>query len=686
MAKNLLIVESPAKAKTIEKYLGKDYKVVASFGHIRDLPKSKLGIEVENNFEPQYVIPKKAQKTVNTLKKEIAASSNLFLATDLDREGEAIAWHIIKASGVDEKKDSVKRITFHEITKEAIKKAVENPRKVDTNLVDAQQARRVLDRLVGYKLSPILWTKIRKGLSAGRVQSVALKLIIDREREIEAFNPEEYWSIEAKLEKDKKTFSVLLIQEDSKKIKIENNQHAEEILKKLDKAAYKVEDIKEKEVKRNPAPPFITSTLQQDAGRKLNFTTKKTMIIAQQLYEGIDLGDHGSTGLITYMRTDSVSISEQAIGKIKQYIETNYSSKYLPEKTRLFKKGKGAQEAHEAIRPTDIFLDPEKIKKHLSTDQYKLYSLIWKRTLACQMKEAKLNQVSIDISASNYTFRATGSTVIFDGFLSVYEESKAREEKKEEVALPNLKIGEELKLIKIEPQQHFTQPPPRYSEASLIKILEEKGIGRPSTYAPTLSTIKERGYVDIIDRKLLPKEIGFIVSDLLTENFSDIINLDFTAKMEQNFDKIANGSTKWQQVIADFWNPFFKQLEEKKETIERVKMPVKETNEVCPQCGKAIVIKTGRFGDFMACSGWPECKYTKPIVKSLNIKCPDCENGEIIEKRTKKGRIFYGCSTWPKCKFASWTKPANNPCKKCGGLVVEKGKKYECTKCGDNQS
>jgi len=684
MAKNLLIVESPAKAKTIEKYLDKDYKVIASFGHIRDLPKSKLGIDIENNFEPQYVIPKKAQKTVNILKKEILSANNLYLATDLDREGEAIAWHIIKASGVDEKKENIKRIIFHEITREAIKEAVDNPRKVDINLVDAQQARRILDRIVGYKLSPILWTKIRKGLSAGRVQSVALKLIIDREREIEVFNSEEYWTIEANLEKDKKTFKASLLQEKGQKIKIENKNHAETILKKIENVFFKVKDIKEKEVKKYPSAPFITSTLQQDAGRKLNFTTKKTMIIAQQLYEGINLGLLGSTGLITYMRTDSVSLSVKATESIRKYINEKYSSNYLPENVRVFKKSKSAQEAHEAIRPTDIFLEPNKIKQYLSPDQYKIYNLIWKRTLACQMREARLNQVSVDIKASDYIFRATGLTVIFDGFLSTYEESKAREEKKEDSALPVLRIDETLKLIKIEPIQHFTQPPARYSEASLIKILEEKGIGRPSTYAPTLSTIKERGYIDIVDRKLLPKEIGFIVNDLLTENFPNIINLDFTAKMEKDFDNIANGNIKWQEIISKFWNPFSRQLEEKKETIERVKIPIQKTNEICPDCSKTMIIKHGKFGDFLACSGWPECKYTKPIIESLKIKCPNCIEGEIIKKRTKKGRIFYGCSTWPKCKFASWYKPIDTPCKKCGGLMVEKGKKLQCIKCNEN--
>ena len=685
MAKNLLIVESPAKAKTIEKYLGKDYQVKASFGHIRDLPKSKLGIDIHDNFKPEYIIPKKSQKTVNELKKSVSAAKKVYLATDLDREGEAISWHILKATGLDHKSDKVDRITFHEITKDAILDALAHPRKINKDLVDAQQARRVLDRLVGYKLSPLLWSKIRRGLSAGRVQSIALKLIIDREREIDKFVPKEYWSIDAILEKKKKEFKASLISKNEKKLEIHNESEAKGILKDLENADYIVRDVIKKEVKRNPVAPFITSTLQQDAGRKLGFSAKKTMMLAQQLYEGIDLGPESHVGLITYMRTDSTSLSDAAIANIRKLIESKYGKEYVPSKPRVFKKAKAAQEAHEAIRPTHIEKEPDKVKQYLSKDQYRLYALIWKRALASQMESAVLDQTSIDIKASDYIFRTTGSIIKFPGFTKVYEESKAREEQEEKNVLPELDKGEKLKLVSLTPNQHFTLAPPRYSEASLIKVLEEEGIGRPSTYAPTLSTLKDRGYIDVIDRKLHPKEIGFIVNDLLVENFSNIINLSFTAQMEKEFDEIAEGDVAWQEVIKHFWDPFSKQLEEKQDTIKKVEMPVQMTDEICPDSGHPMIIKQGRYGEFMACSGWPECKFTKPLVKDLGVKCPDCQEGDIIERRTKKGRIFYGCSTFPKCKFASWDKPATKPCPDCEGLMVEKGKTLRCIKCGHEE-
>jgi len=681
MAKNLLIVESPAKAKTIERFLGPDYKVKASFGHIRDLPKTKLGIDVDKNFKPTYIIPKKAQKVINDLKKEVEKAKTVFLATDLDREGEAISWHILKATGLDHTSDKAKRITFHEITKEALTDAVSHPRKINKDLVDAQQGRRILDRLVGYKLSPLLWTKVRRGLSAGRVQSVALRLIVEREREIEAFKPEEYWSISALLKAKKGEITAFVQSFKGKKIDIKNEKEANKIVEELKKSTFKVKDVTKKEVNRNPVAPFITSTLQQDAGRKLSFSAKKTMMLAQQLYEGIEIGDRGNTGLITYMRTDSTSLSSQALNKIRSVIETKYGKEYLPEKVRVYKKVKAAQEAHEAIRPTYPELEPEAITKYLTKDQLKLYSLIWKRAIACQMASAKMKQTAIDIEASDYALRANGNRIIFPGFTKVYEESHAREEEEEKRILPEIEIGEMLKLLDLLPNQHFTQPPPRYSEASLIKVLEEEGIGRPSTYAPILSTLKDREYVQIIDRKLIPQEIGFIVSDLLTENFSNIINITFTAQMEKELDDVAEGETKWQDVIKHFWDPFSKQLAEKSETIERVEIPPELVEEKCPECGKQLAIKKGRFGTFLACSGWPDCKFTKPFSIPLNIKCPKCNEGDIVEKKSRKGKIFFGCSRWPECDFASWDKPVDKKCPKCQTLMVEKGKKIVCSNC-----
>jgi DNA topoisomerase-1 len=690
MAKSLLIVESPAKAKTIEKYLGKGFQVKASFGHVRDLPKSKLGIDIDAGFNPQYVVPKKAQKTVTALRKATAGAQKVYLATDLDREGEAIAWHIVKATGLDPDSEKVERITFSEITKDAIVDALKNSRKINEDLVDAQQARRVLDRLVGYKLSPLLWSKIRKGLSAGRVQSVALKLIIDREREIQAFNPEEYWTIDAILAKLKSKFKAGVIAKGSEKLTISNEVQAKQVLSELDGANYVVKSVKKKQVKRNPVAPFITSTLQQDAGRKLRFSAKKTMVLAQQLYEGIELGAEGSIGLITYMRTDSTTISAQALTALRSLIENKYGKEYLPEKPRFYKKAKAAQEAHEAIRPTYVNKEPAQLAKFLSKDQLKLYELIWKRAVASQMESARVEQVSVDIAASDYILRATGSTILFPGYLKVYEESKEAEDANGDSKaniLPELSEGDKLKLVSIDPNQHFTQPPPRYSEATLIKTLEELGIGRPSTYAPTLSTLKEREYIEITDRKLVPQDIGFVVNDMLVAHFANIVNTSFTAKMENELDQVADGDIAWQKVVGHFWDPFSKQLEETSDKIEKVKLPEKTTGEVCPECGKELVYKRSRFGEFIACSGWPECKYKpeqKRAAKTLGIKCPEKEcEGEIIEKRTKRGKIFYGCSEWSKtkCGFASWDKPVEQPCPQCGGLMVEKRDKNKCTKC-----
>ncbi|MCL5094287.1 MAG: type I DNA topoisomerase [Patescibacteria group bacterium] len=678
---NLVIVESPAKAKTIEKYLGKGYRVIASYGHVRDLPKSKLGVDIDKNFEPQYIVPKAAQKNVNILKKEAEKAEELYLATDLDREGEAIAWHILELTGIEEEK--AKRIRFYEITEEAINSAIKNPENLNYNLVNAQQARRVLDRLVGYNLSPLLWKKIRKGLSAGRVQSVAVKLIVDREREIESFIPKEYWDITIILKKDSE-FTAILIKKEGKKVEIKSEKEAKEILKNLEDPVYRVINVQSKEVRKFPPPPFITSTLQQEAARKLGFSVKKTMMIAQNLYEGVELGPEGNVGLITYMRTDSFHLAERAVSDIRNLIKQKFSSSYLPDQKRVYKKVKSAQEAHEAIRPTYLKREPEKMKSFLSDDQLKLYDLIWKRTMACQMKEALFNQVTADIEAKGKTgesfiFRATGRSQTFDGYFKLYKEGN--EKKEEELkTLPKLEEKDILKLISITPAQHFTEPPPRYNEASLIKTMEELGIGRPSTYAPTISTIQTRGYVTLLDKKFQPTEIGFIVTDLLAENFPFVVNVDFTAHMEEELDDIAEGKLKWQKLMEEFWEPFKKDLDEKQEKIEKVEIPVKETKELCPKCGAKMVIRTGRYGEFLACSRFPECKTTKPLAKSTGFTCPKCKSGEIIARRTKKGRVFWGCSKYPECDYASWEEPAE--CPKCKGLAKKKRNKIICEKCG----
>ncbi len=681
---NLVIVESPAKARTIEKYLGGGYKVIATYGHIRDLPKAELGIDTEHNFKPKYVIPTKCRKTVNKLKKEIEKAKDLYLATDLDREGEAIAWHFIIATKSPE--DKIKRITFYEITKDAITKALKNPRKIDMDLVNAQQARRILDRLVGYKISPLLWKKVKRGLSGGRVQSVAVKLIVEREREIEKFTPQEYWTVEALLRKKELgignrelvEFKALLTKKNDKKIDkldIKTEKEAKGIVSDLKGAEYRVEKIEKKEIAKNPKPPFTTSTLQQTASSKLGFSAKKTMVLAQQLYEGINLGPEGSVGLITYMRTDSVNLAKEAILQARNLIGEKFGKKYLPGAPRIYKtKTKGAQEAHEAIRPTYINKDPDGIKEYLNKDQFRLYSLIWMRMLACQMAPALLDSVTCDIKAKNFTFTAKGLSVKFDGFMKVLKEKQ-----KEEI-LPELQEEEILNLIKLIHEQHFTQPPPRYTEATLVKTLEEDGIGRPSTYAPIMSTILQRGYVEKEGKYFKPKEIGIIVNDLLVEHFPDIFNVKFTACMEKELDEIASGKQKWVPVISDFYIPFEKDLQDKHEKIEKVKLPERKTSEKCKKCGKPMVIKTGRFGEFLACSGFPECKNTKPLIKEVGVKCPQC-GGEIIERNTKKGRKFYGCSSYPKCQFALWNMPAKEPCPKCNSLMEIKGKVIMCTKC-----
>jgi DNA topoisomerase I len=640
-AKNVVIVESPAKAQTIEKFLGKGYKVVASYGHIRDLPKSKLGVDVEHNFEPQYIIPRGSGKQLDQLKKALKDAKKIYLATDYDREGEAIAWHLVQAIPPTDGQD-VQRITFTEITEDAIKEAVKRPRQIDQNLVDAQQARRILDRLVGYSLSPILWQKVRRGLSAGRVQSVALKLIVDREREIQAFKPEEYWTIGALFKDAAIQFEAKLAKIKGEKAEVKSKAEADKILSYLSTAIYKVAKVDSKEVKRSPQPPFITSSLQQDASNRLSFSAKKTMTLAQQLYEA---------GLISYMRTDSYSLSTQATSQAKAVIIKTFGAEYASDKPRVYKKKvRGAQEAHEAIRPTNLSLKPEEIK--LGRDHARLYELIWRRTLASQMNDARYRQDGADIEAGDYRFRASGRTTLFAGFTKVYGETKEEEDR----SLPALKEGQGVELIKTIPEQHFTEPPPRYSEASLIRKLEENGIGRPSTYAPTISTLQARGYVQVENRQLIPQEIGFLVSDMLKEHFPFVVSEEFTAEMEDKLDDIAEGSALWQPVIKDFYVPFEKEVKEKGPNIKPTKPADRPTDEKCEVCGKPMVIKNGRFGDFMACTGFPDCKNTKTVAKTTGATCPE-DGGEIIIKKTKKGRIFYGCSNYPNCKYATWTKP-----------------------------
>lgn len=651
--KNLIIVESPTKAKTISKFLGEDFQVESSQGHVRDLPKSKLGIDLENNFEPQYITIVKARTRVNELKKNAAKAETVILATDEDREGEAIAWHLIQALGLEipnskNQIPNVKRIVFHEITESAIKEALKNPREIDLNLVDAQQARRILDRLVGYKLSPFLWKKVAKGLSAGRVQSVTVKLIVEREKEIEKFKKEEYWTITA-LFKEKVEAQLIKINDKTlDKFDIPNQTEAEKIIKDLDGAEFKVLKIEKKESKKNPLPPFITSTLQQSAWQRFHFSAKQTMMFAQQLYE---------QGFITYMRTDSLNLSEESLNQAEQFIKNNYGENYS-QKNFYKTKSKTAQEAHEAIRPSQVVKQPTDLE-NLPVGQAKLYDLIWRRFVASQMKPMILDNTAIDIGANpangtSYIFRATGSIIKFDGFSKVYST------KREENILPELKNNQKLELEKINPQQHFTEPPPRYTEASLVKTLEKFGIGRPSTYAPTMSTIQERNYVTKDQqRRFYPTEIGLLINDLLIKHFPEIVEIKFTANMENSLDQIAAGEKKWIPIIKEFYEPFSKNLEIKYKEVEKNHIEEK-SDQVCEKCGKPMVIKFGRFGKFLACSGFPECKTTKTLqtsAKTLNMKCPKCNEGDVVIRRTRKKRIFYGCSQWPKCDYASWQNP-----------------------------
>jgi len=731
MSKSLVIVESPTKAKTITRFLDGEYKVEASFGHVRDLPTNKMSIDIAHDFEPTYVIPTKAKKRVAELKKLAKDAPTVILATDEDREGEAIAWHLIQALGLKEK--DTKRIAFHEITKTAIAEALEHPRKLDNNLVDAQQARRVLDRLVGYELSPFLWKKVKRGLSAGRVQSVALRLIVERERDIQKFKPQEYWSIETTFNKDT-NFIGRLAKIDGKtldKLGLKNEEQAHKIVADLANRQAMVAEVIKKEVRRSPAAPFTTSTLQQEAARKLGFSAKQTMMYAQQLYEGVELGEGNPTGLISYMRTDSVNLSEFALQSAHDAITQKYGPDYLlPTPRKFATKSKNAQEAHEAIRPTDLIRDPESIKDHLDKNQHRLYDLIWKRTIATQMPEAVFDATSVDIDVpgqtKKYVFRATGQVIKFDGFMKVYLEGTDDEEAEEEGLLPELAKGDEPKIVKTIPKQHFTQPPPRYGDASLIKALEEHGIGRPSTYAPTITTIQERDYVNKIDKKFHPTDIGFIVNDILVEHFPKVVDLEFTARMEEDLDEIADGKKQWVPVIREFYEPFHENLKAKEKEVEK---HVEKLDEKCPDCGKDLVIKFGRFGKFVACSNYPECKFTRPmpeeqkvidensgeicdkcgkpmvvkfgrfgsflgcsgypeckgikkIQKGTGVTCPECGEGEMVERKSKRG-IFYSCSKYPKCKFLLNNKPTGEKCPKCQSLLITA--KDDTIKCSSKE-
>ncbi|SFJ22763.1 type I DNA topoisomerase [Thermoflavimicrobium dichotomicum] len=685
MADSLVIVESPAKAKTIGKYLGKKYIVKASMGHIRDLPKSQLGVDVDNQFEPKYITVRGKGDVLKELRDAKKKVKRVYLAADPDREGEAIAWHL--AHSLDLPINEKCRVVFNEITKQAIVEAFKHPRQINMDLVNAQQARRILDRLVGYGISPLLWKKVKKGLSAGRVQSVAVKLIIDREREIREFKPEEYWTVTAHLLSGKEKLEAKFYGYEGKKVELKSQEDVEALLVEIKGKRFIVESIKESERKRQPAQPFITSTLQQEAARKLNFRAQKTMAVAQQLYEGVDIGTEGSVGLITYMRTDSTRISEVAQKEATDYIKQTFGNAYIPKEPRTHKKKEGAQDAHEAIRPTSVWRTPQMLKDYLTRDQLRLYKLIWERFVASQMAPAILDAVSADIRAGRALFRATGSKIKFPGYMKVYVEGNddGKKADEDEKFLPPLTQGETLKREKIEPKQHFTQPPPRYTEARLVKTLEEKGIGRPSTYAPTLDTIQKRGYVRLEEKRFVPTELGEIVIQLMEEFFPEILNVEFTAHLEEDLDQIEEGKADWIQILDQFYQPFKERLTFAEEEMKEVEIADEVSDETCEKCQSPMVYKFGRFGKFLACSAFPECRFTKAILKSTGVPCPKCHQGEIVERKSKKNRLFYGCNRYPDCDFVSWDKPVNRPCPKCGSLMVEKKKKKEtaivCTKC-----
>ncbi len=680
MAKTLVIVESPAKAKSISKFLSKNYTVKASMGHLRDLPKSQMGVDIENDFEPKYIAIRGRGELIKELRAAAKSASRVLLASDPDREGEAIAWHLCHLLGMDLTEKC--RVEFNEITKPAITAAIKQPRQIDDHRVDAQQARRILDRLVGYQLSPLLWKKVKKGLSAGRVQSVAVRLICDREEEIREFIPEEYWSLTASLECTGGLFTAKLVKKDNKKIAIHSEEEMQNVLQELKGKEYKVKDVRTKERKRQPSPPFTTSSLQQEAHRKLNMSPKRTMMLAQQLYEGLDLGKEGTVGLITYMRTDSVRISEIAQDEAKEYILGNYGVEYVPPQPRQFKTKGRAQEAHEAIRPTSLLRTPESLKGSLSRDQLRLYRLIWERLLASQMSAALLDTLTVEVEAGDYLFRANATSVRFPGYLAVYEDNQENEEKDEGTLVANINPQEVLKLVNLQDKQHFTEPPPRYTEASLVKKMEEEGIGRPSTYAPTIETIQSRGYVAKEGKQLTPTELGEIVVSILKEYFRDIVDLEFTANMEKRLDDIEEGTLPWKRVIQEFYGPFSETLAEADQKMSKIQIEDKVSDEVCENCGRNMVIKMGRYGKFLACPGFPDCRNTKPLLEQVGTNCPNCNNPLVI-RRSKKGRKFYGCSTYPECEFVSWELPAPEPCPQCKGLMVVKrskrGVRHVCT-------
>lgn len=678
----LVIVESPAKAKTIRKYLGDGYEVAASMGHIRDLPQSLLGVDVEHGYAPKYINIKGKEKLIKELKAKSKASDHVLLATDPDREGEAISWHLANLLGLDP--GDKNRVTFKEITKKGVAEGMEGVRSIDMNAFDAQQARRVLDRLVGYKLSPYLWRKVRRGLSAGRVQSVAVRLVVDREREIEAFKPEEYWNIDALLSAGGKRFSARLFADATgKKLEVKDREQADAIIAALQGKEYAVKMLTKGTRKKSPAPPFITSTLQQEASRRLGFTATRTMRAAQMLYEGVEVEGHGTMGLITYMRTDSLRLSDEAVAGAKEYITGTYGEKYVYGQKRVYKKkgGGNAQDAHEAIRPTEPLLTPEEVEKSVSGDVAKLYRLIWSRFIASQMSDCAMDTVSADIAAGDYLFRASGFVVTFDGFTALYEEATDEKEKKE-TALPPLEEGMALKLKELTADQKFTQPPPRYTEAALIKALEENGVGRPSTYAPTISTITARGYVEFDKKKMFPTALGMVVNDLLMEQFPKIVDLKFTADMEEDLDKVAEGNEGWVQVVDDFYKGFEKTLQKAEANMDgkKVKVPEEETDVVCELCGRNMVIKTGRYGKFLACPGFPECKNTKRLVQEMPGKCPK-DGGTLVKRTSKKGRVYYGCNNYPKCDFMSWEEPTAEICPQCGSTLFKKGGKNGSMVC-----
>lgn len=684
MADSLVIVESPAKAKTIGKYLGSKYIVKASMGHVRDLPKSQIGVEVENDFNPKYITIRGKGSVLKELKDASKKVKKVYLAADPDREGEAIAWHLAHALDLD--KTQSLRVVFNEITKTAVKDAFKTPRKINMDLVNAQQARRILDRLVGYKISPLLWKKVKKGLSAGRVQSVAVKIILDRENEISAFIPEEYWTITAKLAVNGSAFDAKFTQLNGAKKELTNEEEVNQILEAIKGADFQVSEVKERERQRHPAAPFTTSSLQQEAARKLGFRAAKTMSVAQQLYEGVEIGKEGTVGLITYMRTDSTRISGTAQEEAKEYITEKYGDPFAPESPRQYsKKAANAQDAHEAIRPTSVLRDPESVKPYLSRDQLRLYKLVWERFVASQMSSAVLDTLSVDIHAGNATFRATGSKVRFPGFMKVYVEGNDDGTTEEDKYLPELHAGDRLEKKEIEPKQHFTQPPPRYTEARLVRTLEELGIGRPSTYAPTLETIQKRGYVAIEDKKFMPTELGELVIEQMEQFFPEILNVEFTANMEEDLDHVEEGSEDWVKVLAEFYESFEKRLEVAEEEMKEIEIEDEVSDEICEKCGKHLVYKLGRFGKFLACSGFPDCRNTKPIIKDIGVACPKCKEGHVVERRSKKGRVFFGCDRYPECDFVSWDKPSTKPCPNCSSLMVEKkskqGVKLQCTSC-----